>query len=182
MAQFRPLLATSEPADLGPGPRSAVLPVAQLNRKLDGLFASLRLSATRQELVRALLLLWHDHLDAAHAIAQGIENADGSFVHAIMHRREPDAWNSKYWWRRVGSHRAFLELARRVGEFLKNNPQAEAAAGLNQLVAGGNWDAAGFVDRCDVARDANLIRTLQEIQRLETEVLLEHFLTEGATE
>jgi hypothetical protein len=33
-----------------------------------------------------------------------LHTADGSFWHAIMHRREPDAWNSKYWWRRVGNH------------------------------------------------------------------------------
>jgi hypothetical protein len=39
-------------------------------------------------------------------------------VHAIMHRREPDPWNSKYWWRRVGAHPCFPELARRAGAFL----------------------------------------------------------------
>jgi hypothetical protein len=25
------------------------------------------------------------------------------FWHAIMHRREPDAANSKHWWRQVGT-------------------------------------------------------------------------------
>jgi hypothetical protein len=28
----------------------------------------------------------------------------GAFWHGIMHRREPDAWNSKYWFRKVGRH------------------------------------------------------------------------------
>ncbi|HJZ55807.1 MAG TPA: hypothetical protein VKE74_12640 [Gemmataceae bacterium] len=50
------------------------------------------------------LWLYHDFLDESHTISQEIETPTGSFWHAIMHRREPDAWNSKYWWRRVGSH------------------------------------------------------------------------------
>lgn len=178
IAQFTLLLATREPACLGPGPRAGVLPAAELNEKLDGLFAKVGRPVAQQQLLRALLLLWHDQLDAAHTIAQGIETADGSFVHAVMHRREPDAWNSKYWWRRVGSHPAFPELARRVSEFLRRNSQDAAAQRLNRLVTGGNWDAPGFVDLCDAAKAPSLIRTLQEIQRIETEVLLEYFLAE----
>src|SRR5262245_42612875 len=50
------------------------------------------------------LWLYHDGLDESHAISQDLDTAEGSFWHAIMHRREPDAWNSKYWWRRVGDH------------------------------------------------------------------------------
>jgi hypothetical protein len=53
------------------------------------------------------LWLYHDGLEESHAISQGLEELEtkeGSFWHAIMHRREPDAANSKYWWRMVGDH------------------------------------------------------------------------------
>ena len=174
VTQIKQLLATAEPADLGPGPRAGVLSEATLKSELNSLLAETKLSSTRQQLVRSLVLLWHDHLDASHTISQGIENSDGSFVHAIMHRREPDAWNSKYWWRRVGNHSAFSEIGRRVGELLAREKLDLA----KRLVPGGRWDASAFVDMCDSAKEESLIRTLREIQRIETEVLLEHFCHE----
>jgi len=62
--------------------------------------AELRLPAV----CMAGLWLRCDFLHESHEISQELHTADGSFWHAIMHRREPDAFNSKYWWRRVGSH------------------------------------------------------------------------------
>jgi hypothetical protein len=190
LAQIRWLLSANEPPELGPGPRAGVMSEQELTPKLAALFRDSKLSSPRQQLLRALILLWHDHLDASHSISQGIENADGSFVHAIMHRREPDAWNSKYWWRRVGKHQVFPEIAKRVEELLGSRRREEAdtvAAGrvrlltsaatnadlAKRLVPEGNWDAAAFVDACDSAKDEMLIHTLREIQRIETEVLIE---------
>jgi len=173
-AQLKPLLATDKPPELGPGPRAGVLAEATLNSQLDTVLGKTKLSSTRQQLVRSLVLLWHDHLDASHTISQGIEHSDGSFVHAIMHRREPDAWNSKYWWRRVGNHPAFPEITRRVSEQLAHEKSDLA----KRLIPGGRWDASAFVDACDTAKDEQLIRMLREIQRIETEVLLEHFCHE----
>lgn len=194
-AQFQQLLATPTLPALGPESRPGVLSANALNTKLDALFATTNFPPNQQQLIRALLLLWHDHLDTSHDISQGIENADGSLVHAIMHRREPDYWNSKYWWRRVGNHPAFPEIARRVGILLdgsRRREEAEAAepgksrlitlaASAEQLTAkllpGGQWDASAFVDACEVAaRSARHVEFLREIQRIETEVLLETFL------
>jgi hypothetical protein len=196
IAQIKQLLATPAPPALGPQPRVGVMAEAALNARLVVLFREAKLSPARQELIRALLLLWHDHLDASHNISQGIENADGSFVHAIMHRREPDYWNAKYWWRRVGAHPAFPEIARRVGALLAGSRRGNeadsgetkrvrlvtSAATTEELAAkllpGGKWDACAFVDACEAAvGSAEREALLREIQRIETEVLLELFLT-----
>jgi hypothetical protein len=173
--QILQLLATPAPPALGPESRPGVLSVAALNAKLDALFTAANFPSTQQQLIRALLLLWHDHLDASHDISQGIENADASFIHAIMHRREPDYRNAKYWWRRVGAHPAFPEIACRTGEFLQ---QRNSVTLMAKLLPGGNWDAATFVDACEAAASsAQHVELLREIQRIETEVLLETFLT-----
>lgn len=58
------------------------------------------------------LWLYHDFLDESHAISQDLHTAEGSFWHAILHRREPDAANSKYWWRQVGAHPVLEQLTR----------------------------------------------------------------------
>ena len=42
--------------------------------------------------------------DDAHRVAQDISTAEGSYWHAIVHRQEPDDWNSAYWFRQVGRH------------------------------------------------------------------------------
>src|SRR6185295_16590399 len=105
------LTATQSMPELGPGPRSDVLGLSELEARLESVFGKTTLTRTAQELIRALVYLWHDHLDESHTISQGIENADGSFVHGIMHRREPDYGNARYWFHRVGDHPAFPELA-----------------------------------------------------------------------
>ena len=56
------------------------------------------------------LWLHHDFLDESHQISQEIETPTGSYWHGIMHRREPDPSNAKYWFRRVGSHPVIQQL------------------------------------------------------------------------
>lgn len=180
-AQINQLLATPEPPELGPGSRANVQAQAALNAALDISFRGTNLPATNQQLIRALVLLWHDHLDVSHTISQGIENADGSLVHAIMHRREPDYSNAKYWWRRVGKHSCFPEIARRVTDLLQSKSERDLAA---KLVPRGEWDAFAFVDACEAAADLPVsderVRLLREIQRIESECALAHFLESEA--
>lgn len=179
--QISEFLATPKNASLRSGPRQGVLAESALTARLDPLLQATKLPTGRQQLIRSLVLLWHDHLDASHTISQGIENTDGSFVHAIMHRREPDYSNAKYWWRRVGKHPCFPEIARRVTELLKSKGERDLAV---ELVPRGEWDAFAFVDACEAAADLptsdEQVRLLGEVQRIESEVLLEHFLNDKA--
>jgi hypothetical protein len=178
---FSEFLATPENPALGPGPRPGVLAESALAAKLDPPLRATQLPVERQQLIRALVLLWHDHLEASHTISQGIANAEGSLVHAIMHRREPDYGNSKYWWRRVGKHPCFPEIARRATQFLKSKPEGDLAA---KLAPHGEWDAFAFVDACEAAAalpaSAGRVRLLREIQRIESECALAHFLESEA--
>jgi hypothetical protein len=176
MEQFEKLLATPEPPELGPGPRAGVEPQGALNRALEELLARAKLPPGQPPLIRALVLLWHDHLDAAHVIAQEIENADGAFVHGIMHRREPDYGNAKYWFRRVGKHPAFPEITTHVTALLTGKDEP----GLrDELASQGNWDPFGFVDACERANRRSgageRSQLLREIQALESRVLLDRF-------
>ena len=177
LGEFQHLLVAGGLPELGPGPRPNVLPQATLESNLDKLLAKTELPSVSYDLIRALVLLWHDRLDAAHEIAQGIENADGSFLHGIMHRREPDYSNAKYWFRRTGEHASFPELARRVSERLATTDARGMAA---ELVVDGKWDSLAFIDSCAAAgrrgkADAE-VNLLREIQGIESEVLLAYLL------
>ena len=52
-----------------------------------------------------LQALWRDakgDWEAAHLIAQDVGGTDGAWVHAYLHRKEPDPSNAAYWYRRAG--------------------------------------------------------------------------------
>ena len=176
LVDFNPFLATPQPPDLGPGPRAGVQSESDLSRALDTALRGSSIPAEKQRLIRALILLWHDHLDAGHELAQSIEGADGAFVHGIMHRREPDSGNAAYWFRRVGRHPAFAEIARRVAGFPAEKTQAEL---FQNLIKNGEWDPFAFINECGKAAgqpiSGSTQQYLREVQRLETEALLAYF-------
>jgi hypothetical protein len=71
---------------------------------LDDFRASLAASAPPAGVAPALVALWHDgrgDWDEAHRVAQDIHDATGSRVHAYLHRKEGDAANAHYWYRRA---------------------------------------------------------------------------------
>ena len=105
------------------------------------------------------LWLRFDFLDESHAISQDLDTAEGSFWHAIMHRREPDASNSKYWWRRVGPHPVL-------------NTLAEQALGLGYKYTG----PFDFVDLCERVRGTGSTEeeTAKRVQQLEWQLLFDH--------
>ena len=61
--------------------------------------------ATPPPVSDALRALWHDargDWDRAHAVAQDVDGHTGAWVHAYLHRKEGDATNAAYWYRRAG--------------------------------------------------------------------------------
>jgi hypothetical protein len=165
MTELEKLLTLPSPADLGPGPRAGVLTDAAIRQAAETIVPEGR----RGETLLALLLLWHDHHETAHAIVQDLEDADGSYVHAILHRREPDYGNAKYWLRRVGQHPAYGELGRRVSALL-SGPEHKQLAGA--LAPGDRWDAMAMVDACQKAEGRSGDESiLQKVQHLEFLVL-----------
>ena len=102
--------------------------------------------------VQSGLFLYFSALDESHKISQGIGSASGSYWHGIMHRQEGDWSNAKYWFRRVGAHPVFAELA---------------------AATGAGWDPYAFVDRCSAAAAGNLAAAgLIDLQMQEWRLLM----------
>jgi len=50
--------------------------------------------------------LWYDANDdwhKAHIIVQALHDSTAARIHAYLHRKEGDIWNSKYWHRQAGT-------------------------------------------------------------------------------
>ncbi|MCA9263291.1 MAG: hypothetical protein KDA60_05560 [Planctomycetales bacterium] len=119
------------------------------------------------------LWLWHDFLDESHTLSQSIETTSGSYWHGIMHRREPDYSNSKYWFHRVGDHAIFDALATNAAELAVIHNRAKSASSLTD---GPPWDPFAFVDLCQAAArgTAEDRQLCQEIARVEWALLFDY--------
>ena len=130
------------------------------------------------ECVRSALFLYLSDLDQSHAISQSIPTATGGFLHGIMHRQEPDFSNSKYWFRRVGSHEVFPALRLAALDVLAAKAAESANAGdlRAQIERRAQWDPFWFIDQCEAAGhgDAALEQRLREIQRQEWQLLFDY--------
>lgn len=135
------LVIRPTPCELGPGrPRREIQNrLSELNDSV--LFADK--PVVDEQMARccyAALWLLHDFLDESHSISQEIDTTSGSYWHGVMHRREPDFGNAKYWFRRVGQHPVF-ELLHKTS----------AIAGRKDLINKEHWDPFLFVDLCERA-------------------------------
>lgn len=119
------------------------------------------------------LWLRHNFLEDAHVISQALEDADGSFWHAIMHRREPDAANAAYWFRRVGAHPIDADLRAAAANLAETTP-CDSRAGF--LVTQPQWNALAFIDLCEIYRGTQSSTELlcQRVQLCEWNLLFAH--------
>ncbi len=120
------------------------------------------------------LLQVFDFWDASHEAAQQADDLGerdvAAYWHGIAHRREPDAGNAGYWFRRVGRHPLFVPLAEAAAPLLES---LDDDAPTSRLLSGG-WNAMAMIDLCTQAKPGTPHEALaRRLQRLEMWLLLE---------
>lgn len=172
---FAHLLAAATLNELGPG-----MPIPSAKPQLTALASTEALTAAFAPhkiidlfMARACLAgLWlrYDFLDESHSISQEINSSTGSFWHGILHRREPDYGNAKYWFRHVGRHPIFPRL-RDAARALAAESSSEETDFLNKK---SQWDPFAFVDFvAETVRQQTNDKLCREIQRREWELLFD---------
>jgi hypothetical protein len=173
---IEPLVATDRRRQLDAGSPDKKTRAALEAITLEAAFAHARI-VDRDMAACCVSGIWllHDYLDQSHKLSQDIDTAEGSFWHAIMHRREGDFWNSKYWFRRVGRHAIYEALGRRAAELAASHGNVEGDLRKTGLLSG-TWDPLAFVDLCEtVAREKSATHELcRDVQRAEWELLFGH--------
>ncbi len=125
--------------------------------------------------------LVHDWLEEAHRICQDVATASGSYWHGVMHRREPDGSNAKYWFRRVGEHAVFPALADAARVLAAEAESSPAAERLNSDRA---WDPMLLIELCEAHRGtgSHAESLLRRVQQREWELLFDHCWREAFPE
>jgi len=119
------------------------------------------------------LYLYFSCIDQAHEVAQSVHSPDGAYWHGIVHRQEPDPDNARYWFRQVGSHPVFRDLAENAG-----------AIGLESHDPQGRWDPLRYIEICERARRepaSPLTRMAIETQRAEWQLLFDYCARPGGS-
>lgn len=176
--ELKSIVTTKDLPDLGPKRRPETKPSDQLLNELDPLLGPGSISRRTRELLQGAALFWHDHLEAAHILVQEINAPEASLIHGMIHRREPDFTNSKYWFRRAGKHAIFPVIASKAAPLLSSR----APELTDKLLPNGDWDPFAFVETCEMASRSpvSFRKELQQLQSIEFHALLEHLCHSGS--
>ncbi len=183
-------MAEFDPADYGPvlaplvsGERCRALDAGRADESLrralqlatvDAAFA--QSPVADDEMAAATIAgMWliHDFLDESHTISQHINTPTGAFWHAVMHRREGDYSNAKYWFRRVGDHEVLRQLDEQLAPLVA---AADTSQQARRLLVSGRYDPYAMVDACQHATraDGDAADFCRRVQQLEWELLFDY--------
>lgn len=135
--------------------------------------------------VQGALYLYLDCFEEAHNVANAHEGTwQGNWLHAILHRREPDAANAKYWYARVQAPETDYRI---IGWAAREVLGAKPPEGLEALAEAvrksGSWEPEVFTDLCDRYRKEDpaspAYRLLALLQGIEWEGYLKSVLGDG---
>jgi hypothetical protein len=152
---------------------------------LDGVTAQQLLTAPLKsddagQSLLAALWLWLDGLHESHAIVQNSSSETAAFWHAIMHRREGDFSNSKYWYARCANHPVLPVISAQAGPILNPLPADKSIMRLTHQ----GWNQSAFVDLVEQVHEhtADPKHELAvTLQRLEWRVLFDYCLRAAST-
>jgi len=151
---------------LGPDSRESALSINQCKKITTEALRSADITGTEGKLILSASLLWHDYLDESHTISQSIHTQDGSYLHGIMHRREPDYSNAKYWFGKTGNYSGYDMLSVKAETILDKTSLSNLAEG--------RWDPFTMVDSVSQAKHGTCeYELLQKVQQAEFQTLLE---------
>lgn len=129
---------------------------------------------------KASLHLWNDNLDAAHALVEHMNTPTGAALHGIVHQRERDFDNAKYWFHLAGDHPAFHSLQSRTAGFLQQQkfPAGPLRDVFSKMASQGSWNPYLFISAIAIQEDRigdDAARTLLEnIQVLELDAVIRY--------
>ena len=115
-------------------------------------------------LVRGGLLYAIDAIDESHVVVQGIDGDVSAYWHGMIHRREGDFDNARYWFRRAGALTFFGELHRRASQV------------ASVFAAQSNWDPYLFTGLCEQDKfgDTEMRDQLVKLQRIEFDAIFDY--------
>tara|TARA_R110002095_G_scaffold208266_3_gene193856 strand:- start:419 stop:1471 length:1053 start_codon:yes stop_codon:yes gene_type:complete len=138
--------------------------------------------------LKAGLFCIHDYLEESHQFSQSVEHQGrhhaGDYWHHIMHRREPDYSNAKYWSRAVGYHPLHDILPAAVQPLFDLSQSQSVLNWKNRFLQTNRWSLNAFVDcceECETSQDPELNEWARKIQWMEMQLLLQKTSLDAAT-